>query len=1009
MLAVILVLAASTPVTLRGRKLSFSQKKRLLAVDNPTDGWYFVRFHDDIPEETLRSQGISVESTNIIMRRTYGLFLTRSQISFLAPLADLQRIENHHRLIASQTPQNDIVELIVEVTPDFLPPANTTLNWKRMSNTVFLVTFSDYGKALQEILPNSRVFAVTPAKPGEHRNIMGAGWTHSNDISHAPKLDSATKFLFYPRSLEDHGLNGTGVIVTLMDSFLDANLTWFWDPQFPSHPTETINPAHRKVVYYKMLDDMSEGTKYIAHGTHVATILAGTALSGDHNAELHNGVATGAKLAWIDQPRRGPIALGTMVLDTMNKVNSKITSCSWGDGAFTGTTHEFFDKISFENPDKLFIIADANSAARDGYHSYNSLSSPESCKNVLSIGSLAQIPVSSESRSKTGRNRYLLIFVVDSFPSTYARRLEWSGSVDKYFEADDNVIWKQTDSLFEMDYEGKCIFARNMTTIAKQIDFKKVSPACCIVEEDDGWTPTSSTTVPPVFVVEDPESWRQTVTVSPSVVQIMQEYRVVENGTAPGIASYSSRGPSIHGLMKPDVVAPGSGIASGASRAKTEAGSSLLAYMSGCSMATPNVAGAIAILQQYFEQGHHMNKSITPSGHLLKAVLVSCCDRPVKSVEGKFSMDGELDVDYGHGWPNLGANLPLPTNKRKMIIADNLEVSGTLHLVGEFSVTDCNDSLRVTLDYLDDPLSADSPIGLYNHLTLLLELPDGTILIGNGRADQTEDRYSTTQRVLIDGGCASYVPGTYKLHILAKTRGKTPVKYSLCIIGGVKETELELQTTLACVGKTSLGECDNKTGHWECSDLATGPTCNRTYNDSQIISVEGGYHTTQILPYGVGWVQFQPPTETPWDNLSFFVVSTDGYQMLSHFKRGRKISTDPWDYDTILWTPSPHQFVIACDSVSQFDTFTVMIKNNGPVLVTYSLWYRINYTGPVPPVPTQSPDGRHSRLTKILAVVFGVLFSIAFVCLICMIVIVYKRKKRYEASSTVRSNLLQVV
>ena len=183
------------------------------------------------------------------------------------------------------------------------------------------------------------------------------------------------------------------------------------------------------------------------------------------------------------------------------------------------------------------------------------------------------------------------------------------------------------------------------------------------------------------------------------------------NSTGTPIASWSSRGPTLcTGLgnqIKPEVSAPGVGVRSCLPGNNYE-------YWSGTSMATPHVAGAIALLKQVFP---------SKSGTELKQMLYqSAFDRGPTGEDNTYGM-GIIDV-YAALLANISTDHPLPP-VRVSVYSDYLTPSSiTLtwedprHMVGGDSLTLFNIEVWRDNQYLTSIAS-----GVENYIDL--NLTDG--------------------------------------------------------------------------------------------------------------------------------------------------------------------------------------------------------------------------------------------------------------------------------------------
>lgn len=274
------------------------------------------------------------------------------------------------------------------------------------------------------------------------------------------------------------------------------------------------------------------------------------------------------------------------------------------------------------------------------------------------------------------------------------------------------------------------------------------------------------------------------------------------SGQGNSLAPASSKGPTIDGRRKPDVINIGGGPITSAA-AGTACGTT---DMGGTSMATPGVAGAAALVRQYLVQGFYPHgypgsgPALLPSAALLKSIIINSAINMTGT-----GVDAPIP-DNSQGWGRvlLDNSLFFPSDDLRLLIlrdddlasaSDGFPVAaGT---TDTFSLYQCRTDipLKVTLAWSEPPVAATSGQAWVNDLNLEVEAPDGTtIYLGNdfsGGVSTTggsADDRNNVEQVLIPAGQVQN--GTYTIRVVPATVGVGPQPYALLATGDVSQAPI---------------------------------------------------------------------------------------------------------------------------------------------------------------------------------------------------------------------------
>jgi hypothetical protein len=224
------------------------------------------------------------------------------------------------------------------------------------------------------------------------------------------------------------------------------------------------------------------------------------------------------------------------------------------------------------------------------------------------------------------------------------------------------------------------------------------------------------------------------------------------------------------------------------------------------------------------------------SACLLRATIVAAAD-PIPS------NNTTPNCQHGFGQVNLARHLPF--GEWGIHVVNHAPISR--HLVLTVNITDRTRELRVVIAWTDQVPSTDSMLPLLDDLDLLVISPSGQVFRGNQRPDDTEEHFSTIERVIIPA--AHTEVGQYRVHVIPSLFG-TETSFSAVIIGRFSEAS-EFKNATQCATPCGTGSCDSQTFECKCpADRAIGQSC-----QVQVVGVAiGEKKNVTLAPLGVAYV-----------------------------------------------------------------------------------------------------------------------------------------------------------
>ena len=825
-------------ITTRG--ITVKPEKRLLS-GFKSEAWYFVHFSQRPDLEDLRSQNVHVSSESIVSKTWLKLFLTSDQAALLVNKmsAELIEVSSSQKIFNTEgesgtrlksRADDKEVPFAIECSPGF----RLAVDGGRVTEArdgLFIVTFdatdSTIDEKLHELAKLEQVFSIERIPPVEYTNRWAVPFVQDNGISKTLQIES-------DRKINAKGLNGEGITVLVSDSGVDVNNTFFYDPDTELETNKYL-PNHRKVVYYGTPDDHFDPDE-ACHGTHVSGIVAGKAICTDCPEALYPGVAPSAKLAFVKTPMTAYTAEPHVAI--MEEVNASICSCSWGfPFGYPLVLRNNWDEQMLENPERLVVFAVGN-AGEEGQRT----AVPAQAKNVLSVGA-------TESLSTGLVEKIVSVTVSEAVSSLYEFVLPCftPAKAGDIFKKQGGCV--TADCYQTVKYSNFQDFLTQILqgiTIGNSYLFTDVPLDQFSVELDAALSVILG--IFQHFHIVDRRFHVFLTSDTFESVSSVEILTVTSVSLPPGtkapsmiMASFSSRGSGETGILKPEVVAPGTFMksAGGLHADETTPGHAHLALMGGTSQATPLVSGSAALIQQYFADGYYCTHSKDPKCSMrvgncvLRGMLVASAD-PLESEYNRFGSSASALLckplgSSGFGTVNLANVLPFAdSDDFPLYVVQDFQITHGQYLVAKIMVNPSANThdLRIVMTYLDHSLSPESYVPLAVDLDLFVRSPSKKVFLGNSNIMKEPEHFSTVERILIRN--AELEQGEYIIYIHSHDPYKLGANFSVVCTGPLdkEQTEISFQAAetsqLFCMNGGTLSsdntcQCPKGYGGYLCT------------------------------------------------------------------------------------------------------------------------------------------------------------------------------------------------